>query len=51
MDQNQYTYSKNTKAYKEMALRAIGSALNNTINDWITLFGDSEEDVHAFQGR
>ena len=51
MDRNQYTLSKNTKAYKEKALTVIGSALNNTINDWITLFGDSEEDVHAFQGR
>ena len=52
MDRHQFTYSKNNaKGNKEMVMSAIGSALNNTINDWIMLFGDSEEDVHLFQGR
>ena len=52
MDRHQFTYSKNNaKEKKEMVMAAIGSALNNTINDWIMLFGDSEEDVHLFQGR
>ena len=53
MDRYQFTYSKNkTKGNKEIAITTIGSALNNTMNDWIMLFGDSsEEDVHLFQGR
>ena len=49
MDRHQFIYSKNSaKGNKEMVMSAIGSALNNTINDWIMLFGDSEEDVHLF---
>ena len=52
MDRHQFTYSKNNaKGNKEMVMAATGSALNNTINDWIMLFGDSEEDMHLFQGR
>ena len=46
---------RGVKFTNSTAMVAIASALNNTINEWIVLFGnnaaDYEEDVHLFQGR
>ena len=41
----------NNKASNKTAALAIASAVNNTINEWIMLFGGEEEDVQLFEGR
>ena len=47
-----YTPTKNnTKTNNKTAVVVIASAINATINEWIMLFGESEEDVHLFEGR
>ena len=52
MDGHLFTYSKrDNKANNKTANLAIASAMNNTINEWIMLFGGVEEDVHLFEGR
>ena len=47
-----YTPTKsNSKSGNKTAMFSIASTLNNTINEWIMLFGDGDEDAHLFQGR
>ena len=52
MDGYRFTHSKsNSRANNKTAMLAITSAMNNTLNEWIMLFGEVEEDVHLFEGR
>ena len=52
MDGYVFTNSKRSNmANNKTATLAITSAMNNTINEWIMLFGGMEEDVHLFEGR
>ena len=47
-----YTPTKSkSKSGNKTAMFSIASTLNNTINEWIMLFGDGDEDAHLFQGR
>ena len=47
-----YTPTKsNSKSDNKTAMFSIASTLNNTVNEWIMLFGDGDEDAHLFQGR
>ena len=39
------------KYSNKTATVAIASALNTTINEWIVLLSDNDEDVHLFEGR
>ena len=39
------------KYSNETATTAIASTLNTTINEWIVLLGDNDENVHLFEGR
>ena len=52
MDGYLFTSSKRSnKTNSRTTTLAIASAMNNTINEWIMLFGGMEEDVHLFEGR